>query len=55
MQSWAWMVSNGYQFETIHAQDCIRQGGTESPLHPLSETLALMELLDSIRREAART
>ncbi|HNY29749.1 MAG TPA: Gfo/Idh/MocA family oxidoreductase [Fibrobacteria bacterium] len=46
---------NGYQFETIHAQDCIRQGGTESPLHPLSETLALMELLDSIRREAART
>ncbi|MBK9577271.1 MAG: Gfo/Idh/MocA family oxidoreductase [Fibrobacterota bacterium] len=40
---------NGYQFETVHVQECVRAGLLESPIRPLSDTLELMELLDSIR------
>lgn len=43
---------NGYQFETIHAQECIRGGMLESPDWPLEATLGLMGLLDRIRADA---
>ncbi|MBK8804955.1 MAG: Gfo/Idh/MocA family oxidoreductase [Fibrobacteres bacterium] len=47
-------TGNGYEFETLHFQECVRAGKRESPLRPLSETLELMELLDSIRRAAVK-
>lgn len=42
-------AGSGYQFETIHVQECLANGWTESPLWPLSRTLDLMGLLDRIR------
>lgn len=45
-------TGNGYQFETAHVQECVRAGMLESPVRPLSDTLELMELLDSIRKAA---
>ena len=42
---------NGMQYEVDHVTKCILSGKTESPLFPLSESLVLMELIDSFRRE----
>lgn len=41
---------HGYQWETTHAGRCVREGLLESPVWPLSRTLELMSLLDSVRR-----
>lgn len=41
---------HGYQWETAHAGQCVREGLAESPLWPLSRTLELMSLLDGIRK-----
>ncbi len=41
----------GFQFEAIEVGECIRAGLTESPVYPLSETLAIMETLDRIRAD----
>ena len=30
-----------------HVQECLRAGLTESPLHPLSTTLAVAEVMDA--------
>ncbi len=43
---------SGYRFEVEEVHRCLRQGLTESPLHPLDDTLALMRLLDRIRLAA---
>lgn len=43
---------HGYQFETIHVQECVASGLRESPLRPLADTMELMELLDKIRHAA---
>ncbi len=42
----------GYQHEIRHVQDCLQQGLTESPVMTLDDTLAMMEVLDEIRRKA---
>lgn len=42
----------GYQYEAAHVMECLDAGKTESDLMPLSFTLAMMETLDRIRREA---
>jgi predicted dehydrogenase len=39
----------GYQFETLHVQECLANGWIQSPLWPLSRTLELMDLLTRIR------
>lgn len=39
----------GYQHETHHVNECLRQGLTESPVWTLSDTLELMQTLDRIR------
>lgn len=48
-------AGHGYQFETTHAQECIRSGLRESPLRPLADTLELMDVLDKIRQAAGAT
>jgi predicted dehydrogenase len=40
----------GYQFETRHVNECLRNGLTESPVMKHADTLMLMETLDRIRK-----
>ena len=42
---------SGYQFEVAEVHRCLREGLTESPVMPLSHSLAMMRLLDDIRAE----
>ncbi len=47
-----WDVSyegSGYRFEVEHFQDCLSKGLTESPIRPLDETLAVMQVMDEVR------
>ncbi|MDJ0952414.1 MAG: Gfo/Idh/MocA family oxidoreductase [Acidimicrobiia bacterium] len=45
----AW--GNGYVHEVEEVHRCIRAGLTESPVLPLAETVATMELMDELRRD----
>jgi predicted dehydrogenase len=45
----------GYQFEIRHVCDCLKQGLTESPVMSHSDTLLLMETLDTVRKKAGVT
>lgn len=38
----------GYQFEAAEVHRCLREGRTESPLIPLSETLSILAILDAV-------
>lgn len=40
----------GMQYQAMEVERCIREGLTESPRMPLSQTVALMEQMDEIRR-----
>jgi predicted dehydrogenase len=42
-------TGNGYNYEAIEAGQCIRAGKKESDILPLSETLSIMETMDTIR------
>ena len=42
---------SGMQYEISHVTKCVLSGKTESPLYPLSESLALTTLIDSLRKE----
>ena len=44
-------IGNGYPHEAIEAMRCIRAGLLESPLMPHAETLALMDVLDTMRAQ----
>jgi predicted dehydrogenase len=44
-------LGNGYTHEAIAARECLRAGLIEHPLMTHAETLALMEVLDEIRRQ----
>lgn len=44
-------IGNGYAHEIIEVNRCLREGLTESPVMPLDETLALMGVLDEMRRQ----
>jgi predicted dehydrogenase len=39
----------GYHFEAAEVQRCLREGLIESPVAPLTETLAVMSTLDAVR------
>ena len=41
--------ANGYEYEIRHVCKCIRQGKTESELMPLSKSIDIMRISDSIR------
>lgn len=45
-------IGNGYDLEAAHVMECLDAGLTESPMMPLSFTLDMMEILDSIRENA---
>jgi predicted dehydrogenase len=40
---------HGYHYEADEVQRCLREGLTESPVVPLSETLTVMSTLDAVR------
>jgi hypothetical protein len=42
---------NGYEYEAIEAQTCLRGGLLESPTLPHSTTLGIMSTLDAIRAQ----
>lgn len=42
--------SNGYRHEVEEVQRCLREGRRESAIMPLDETLALMAIMDRLRR-----
>jgi predicted dehydrogenase len=43
--------ATGMQYEIAHVTDCILSGKTESPLYSLNESLAITQLIDSLRKE----
>lgn len=42
---------NGYEYEVMEVNQCLREGKTESDIMPLDETLAIMQTLDEIRAQ----
>ena len=42
----------GYQYEARHVNECLKKGLVESPVMTHTDTLALMEVLDTIRMKA---
>lgn len=42
---------SGYEYEFLAAKDAIEKGLTESPFMPLDETVSIMELMDSFRKD----
>lgn len=45
------LKQNGYEYEAMEVGDCLRAGKTESAIMPLDESLALMEMLDTLRAQ----
>jgi predicted dehydrogenase len=43
--------NNGYQFEAIEVDRCLREGKTESDLMPLDETVTILETMDRLRAQ----
>ncbi|RUL88928.1 Gfo/Idh/MocA family protein [Tautonia sociabilis] len=44
------IAGNGYQYQAIEAMRCLRSGEAESPLLPLDHSIAVLDILDRIRR-----
>jgi predicted dehydrogenase len=44
-------AGNGYRLEVEEVARCLRAGELESPLVPLDETVAILEVLDEVRRQ----
>jgi predicted dehydrogenase len=42
---------NGYQFELLHVNECLRQGRTESTIMSLDDSLEVMRTMDAIRSQ----
>lgn len=45
------MVGNGYGFQVAEVERCLRAGELESPLMPLDETVAILEMIDDVREQ----
>lgn len=45
------IVGNGYGYQVAEVERCLRAGLAESPLAPLDETVAILELLDEVRAQ----
>ncbi|MEN8791843.1 MAG: Gfo/Idh/MocA family protein [Lentimonas sp.] len=43
--------NEGFQYEIAHAMQCIREGKLESDVHPLSKTLSIMQVMDTLREQ----
>ena len=44
-------LKNGYEYEAMEVMECIRAGRTESELVRPDDTIAVMEILDTCRRQ----
>jgi hypothetical protein len=44
-------IGNGYNYEAVEVGRCMRAGLMESPVMPLSETLATMRAMDELRQQ----
>jgi predicted dehydrogenase len=44
-------IGNGYNYEAIEVNRCLREGLLESPIMPLDETHSIMQTLDEIRAQ----
>ena len=44
-------LCNGYEFEIMEVQSCLADGLKESRINPLADTLAIMEIMDGLRKE----
>lgn len=44
-------LKNGYEFEAMEVMDCLRRGKTESDMVPVRESLAVIELMDTLRAQ----
>ena len=42
---------SGYEYEFAEAMECIRKGQTESSSMPLSESIFMMEIMDTLRKQ----
>lgn len=42
---------NGYEYQVLECKRCIEQGLLESPMMPHAETIAIMEQMDTLRKE----
>jgi len=42
---------NGYNYEAIHAGECLRLGQTESIIMPLDESFSIMDTMDELRNQ----
>lgn len=49
-QTTAPIIGNGYGLEVAEVERCLRAGELESPLVPLDETVAILEMIDDIRQ-----
>jgi predicted dehydrogenase len=48
-------IGNGYEYEAIEVGRCLRAGLTESPTVSLDESLAIIRILDELRRQCGIT
>ncbi|NDW02913.1 Gfo/Idh/MocA family oxidoreductase [Jiella pacifica] len=46
------IVGSGLQYQADHFAACLRAGSTQSPVHPLSASLAAIEIMERARRSA---
>lgn len=44
-------MSNGYEYEVLEVQNCIRSGKVESNIHTLDDTIGILEIADAMRNE----
>jgi hypothetical protein len=44
-------AGNGYQFQAAEVVRCLRTGALESPVMPLDETIAVLEVMDAARAQ----
>ena len=44
-------ICNGYEYEALEAMRCLREGKTESDKVPLDDTLTVMKIMDTCRKQ----
>ena len=44
-------IGTGFEEEIIECSNCIREGKTESDIHPLSDTIKVLKLMDAVREQ----
>ena len=43
-------LSNGYEYEAMEVERCIREHLTESPVHPMKQAIDTLSLMDGCRK-----